>query len=231
MILIGFAVLPAALLMLYIYKKDRLDSESPRILGKCLLGGLLAAVASIVLESILAIPISSLFEESTVLYAAVENFIGVALVEEGTKLFFCKLFTWRDREFDYRFDGLVYMVFVSLSFAAIENVLYLFIYGPGVLLTRALISIPGHAGFAVLSGTYYGTAKMYDVHGQPDKARSLILTGLLFAVLAHGFFDFCLTIESDASVIIFVVFIVALDILVLRRVKLDSANDQLITYV
>lgn len=231
MILIGIALLPAIILMGYIYKKDKLEPESPRILGKCLLGGLLAAIASMILETVAAYPISFLFGSSGFLYNLVENFIGVALIEEGTKLFFGKRFTWRDPEFDYRFDGVVYMVFTSLGFAAIENVLYLFMYGPGVLLSRALLSIPAHAGFAVFMGTYYGTARIYEAYGARGQARALILVGLLVSTLAHGFYDFCLSFENNTFVIIFFIFVIIMDILVVMQVRRDSANDRLITYL
>ena len=230
MILIGLAVLPALILMGYIYKKDKLEPESPRILGKCIFGGLLAAAASMLLETVVAGPITSIFGDSSLIYYIVENFIGVALIEEGTKLFFCRMFTWKDHEFNYRFDGVVYMVFTSLGFAAIENVLYLFMYGPGVLLTRALLSIPAHAAFAVFLGSYYGTAKIYSAYGDEARAKAIILKGLLIATLLHGFFDFCLTIESDTATIVFFVFVIIMDIVVIRRVRNDSNTDRLITY-
>ena len=230
MFLIAAALLPAIVLMSYIYKKDKLEPESPRILGKCILGGLLAAVASMILESILGVPITALFGGSTFLYNLVENFIGIALIEEGTKLLFCYLFTWKDREFNFRFDGVVYMVFTSLGFAAIENVLYAFTYGPGVLLSRALLSIPGHAGFAVFLGSYYGTAKIYEAYGSQKQAKALIFYGLLMSTLMHGFYDFCLSFESNLLVIVFFAFVIVMDVLVIRRINRDSANDRLIHY-
>ena len=230
MFLAAAAILPAVILIFYFYKKDKLEPESPRILGKCVLGGLLAAVASMILESIVAIPINAIFGGSTFLFNLIENFIGVALIDEGTKLLFCYLFTWKDREFNYRFDGLVYMVFTSLGFAAIENVLYAFTYGSGVLLSRALLSIPGHAGFAVFLGSYYGTAKIYEAYDSRAQAKNLILFGLLMSTLMHGFYDFCLSFDNGILIIIFFAFVIAMDVLVIRRINRDSANNRLIHY-
>lgn len=49
-------------------------------------------------------------------------FLVVAAVEEGTKMCFLKLRTWNDWNFSHLFDGVVYSAFVSLGFAAFENI-------------------------------------------------------------------------------------------------------------
>ena len=46
------AVLPAAFLMRYIYRQDRVERESPLLLASLVLCGILAALASVVLEKI-----------------------------------------------------------------------------------------------------------------------------------------------------------------------------------
>ena len=43
-LLIAMAVIPAALLMRYVYKCDRLDKESPRLLGKLVLMGIISTL-------------------------------------------------------------------------------------------------------------------------------------------------------------------------------------------
>jgi RsiW-degrading membrane proteinase PrsW (M82 family) len=103
-----------------------LGTQSGRILGNFLLEQLL-------LDKFLpTVPITS----ETVYFIATA--VIVALVEEGTKLFFLKRFTWRSPDFNYRYDGVVYAVFVSLGFAAIENLLYVFQYGLSVAWARVL---------------------------------------------------------------------------------------------
>lgn len=49
------------------------------------------------------------------------------------KLFFLYRRSWRDDNFNYKFDGVVYAVFVSLGFAAFENIMYVFSYGLSVI--------------------------------------------------------------------------------------------------
>ena len=217
------ALLPAIILMGYIYKKDTLEKESPGILLKCLLGGCLAALAAIILEAILEGIFSLTF--SGLLYTLASNFVGVALVEEAAKLFFCWLFVWKSREFNYRFDGVVYMAFTSLGFAAFENVLYAVSYGTGVLFSRAIFTIPAHLSFAIFLGSYFGTAKMYAVRGHKGKAQNLVMYGLLQSVLLHGFYDFCLTVGSLWLTLAFYVFVILMDILTIRRIRRDSEAD------
>ena len=57
-----------------------------------------------------------------ILYALFTNFIATALVEEGFKWIALHLATIKISEFDSLFDGVVYGAFVSLGFAALENV-------------------------------------------------------------------------------------------------------------
>lgn len=73
--------------------------------------------------------------------------------------------TWRNPNFNYRFDGIVYAVFVSLGFAAFENIQYVLHYGLSVALPRAIFAVPGHMSFAVFMGLFYGRAKLYEAWG------------------------------------------------------------------
>ena len=57
-------------------------------------------------------------------YKIILAFAVVAVVEEGTKFLLMKLKTWKNPNFNYSFDGIVYAVSVSLGFAAFENIKY-----------------------------------------------------------------------------------------------------------
>lgn len=81
-----------------------------------------------------------------------QAFVGVALVEELAKRALLQLRARRDRHLGEPFDWLVYAVTVSLGFAAVENVLYVFLHGTGVGLTRAFTAVPAHAFFGTLMG-------------------------------------------------------------------------------
>ena len=222
-ILIAAALLPAALLLLYIYRKDRVEREPARLLGKLLLFGVISAIPAIFLEELLGGMIDRLFVG--LVHAAVSNFIGVALVEEGCKLFFLKKGSWRAPAFDHRFDGIVYAVFVSLGFAAIENVLYVLQYGMSVAGPRAIFSIPGHMAFGVFMGVYYSEAKAFACAGAPARSRARLRRALVVPVLLHGAYDFCLSVESGVLTLVFFVLVVLLDVRMLRTVRRCAADD------
>ena len=85
------AVLPAFFLLRYIYKMDMVEKEPAYLLWSLLLAGVLAALASIVLENIGSVIINSTLDNSDPYYYIIFAFLVVAVVEEGTKLFFLKL--------------------------------------------------------------------------------------------------------------------------------------------
>ena len=154
------AVLPAVFLMRYVYRQDRIESEPPYLLGQLALLGVAAAVVSVVPEMLAQSLLDRWVGPENPRYVVLLAFLGVGAVEEGAKLFFLYRRTWRDGNFNYRYDAIVYAVFVSLGFAAFENVKYIFNYGLSVAFTRAILAIPGHMSFAVFMGVFYGRAKL-----------------------------------------------------------------------
>lgn len=77
-----------------------------------------------------------------------------------------------------------------MGFATAENIFYVVEGGVSVGLMRMFTAVPGHASFAVLMGFFAGMAKFR------KNSAALLLTGLIAAVTAHGFYDFFL-FQSD----------------------------------
>ena len=225
---LAIAILPAIFFMIYIYRNDDKEKEPPLLLLKCIIGGLLSVPIAIILEMIAEAVVIYLLENvvsATRVNYGVLTAIFVGLIEEGAKFFFLYRFTWKDKAFNYRFDGIVYAVFVSLGFAALENVFYVFNYGTGVALQRALLTIPGHMSFAVYMGLYYGHAKVSEAVNNPDAKSLNLKAAYAFAVLLHTIFDATLMVESDIGLIIFFIFVIILDIVVYRTIRFESKND------
>ena len=225
---VAIAIFPAIFFMIYIYRNDSKEKEPPLLLLKCIIGGLLSVPVAIILEMIAEAVVIYLLENvvsATRVNYGVLTAIFVGLIEEGAKFFFLYIFTWKDKEFNYRFDGIVYAVFVSLGFAALENVFYVFNYGTGVALQRALLTIPGHMSFAVYMGLYYGHAKVSEALNNPDAKALNLKAAYAFAVLLHTIFDATLMVESDIGLIFFFIFVAILDIVVYRTIRLESKND------
>lgn len=219
------AVLPAFFLLRYIYRHDTVEKEPAGLLLALLFRGVLSALCASVLEGVAQSVLGMLVEPGSPVYTILLAFLVVALAEEGMKLFFLKRGTWNSPAFNYRFDGVVYAVFVSLGFAAYENILYVFNYGLSTALLRAVSAVPAHMSFAVVMGVFYGRARLLANQGQRNAARLSRWSALGSAVLLHGFYDACAMIGTGASMAAFVVFVVLMFVGVYGLVKRESAAD------
>lgn len=219
------AVVPAVVLMRYVYRQDRVEREPPRLLGGLALRGVYAALAAIVLETLGQSVLNALVSRDNPRHVVLTAFLVVAVVEEGTKFFFLYRRTWRDPNFNYRFDAIVYAVFVSLGFAAFENVKYVFSYGLSVALPRAILAIPGHMGFAVFMGWFYGRAKLRSDLGDGLGARVNLALGYLAAVFLHGMYDTCCMTGTARSTLVFAAVVAVLYLAVFRLIRREARND------
>ena len=219
------AVIPAVVLLRYIYRHDTIEREPPGLLCVLLLMGVAAALCAGVLESIAQTILTLLVDPDSPVFTILLAFLVVAAVEEGTKYWLLKRSTWNHPAFNYRFDGIVYAVFVSLGFAAYENIQYVLHYGLSVALPRAFLAVPGHMSFAVCMGIYYGRAKLCEGWGDYDGVRKNLRTGYLFAVFLHGFYDACAMIGTTRATILFLAFVALMFFKVYRQVKRESLTD------
>lgn len=219
------AVLPAVYLMRYIYRQDSIEKEPSYLLWSLVGQGVLAALAAIVLEMVAQTILNVTMDSNNPKYIYILAFLAVAAIEEGTKFFFLYRRTWRDSNFNFRFDGIVYAVFVSLGFAAFENVKYVFSYGLSIALPRAILAIPGHMGFAVFMGVFYGRAKLYSDLGERIGCNLNLIFGYMSAVLLHGVYDSCCMIGTEKSTLVFVLFVIIMYFVVFRLIKHESRTD------
>ena len=226
-ILLAAAVLPAAFLLYRVYKMDTIEKEPWSILRKLLLWGALSGIPAALVESLLTGVVQNLLEEGTLLYNFVFGFIVAALVEESFKFFFLYKFTFKNPAFNYRFDGVVYAVFVSMGFAILENVLYVFQGGLGVALSRALLALPLHAACGVYMGIAYGQQKVNSLY-KPASFGSVARACLPVPILIHGFYDSCAFSAEKYPIflLVFVVFVILVFILTLRQLKKASQEDR-----
>ena len=224
--MITAAVIPAVVLLVKVYKADRIEKESPALLWNLVVRGVLATVFAMITEWLGEYVLSSFVEENTTLYNFFLYFIVVAVSEEGFKYLLMKARTWNSPEFNFQFDGVVYAVFVSLGFALWENISYVFMYGLGTALVRAVTAVPGHACFGVFMGAWYGLAKKYDSYRMPSQSKACRVVALLSSILLHGCYDFTASIENQNYAWIFVAFVVAMFIVAFRLVKLLSKRDR-----
>lgn len=152
--------------------------------------------------------------------------ITTGMIEEGCKYYFLKKYTWNHPAFNYLYDGVVYAVFVSLGFAAFENIFYVYEYGLQVAGLRAVLAIPGHTAFAVLMGYFYGRAKLADIWGDERKCFIQLLLAWASAAAFHGIYDAAAMIGTDTAMIVFWLFIVVMYLTMSGLIRRGSRRDR-----
>lgn len=204
------ALLPVLILAFYMYNKDKAQPEPISQLLKAIMFGALSVPMSLGVSLLLILMGVNVNSEETTLECISSAFLGAAIPEELAKLAMLYLLLRKNKYFDEKIDGIVYAVFVSLGFAALENVMYLFNNYDSwmsVGISRAIFSIPGHFGFGILMGYYYSLAHFY-----PKNRTRNIWLAFLAPMLVHGVFDTILFVSSITPMfsglltIIFIIF-------------------------
>ena len=226
LILFGIAVLPVVVLMVFIYRQDKYQKEPIKSLAKAFFGGMLSIPLDILIVTGVGMIFGKTFIANTVFFS---SFMEAGIPEELSKFLIFMLLIWRDKNFDEYFDGIVYATFIGLGFACVENIEYVFMYGFGTGVVRALLSVPAHFLFGVLMGHFLSLAKFH-----PEKRGTYILSGLLLAMLAHGLFDWLLMVTDRLSpmvtLVIYAVFIwgdIKLWKLGLKYIRKQQENSRL----
>ena len=227
-ILIAAAVIPAVILLRYIYRKDRLEKEPRKLLVSLVVLGIVSTALAVVAERAGSFVLGLVLTEGSIFYNVLLYFGVVACAEEGAKYILLRRKTWKSPEFNCQFDGVVYAVFVSLGFALWENIGYVAAYGISTALVRAVTAVPGHACFGVFMGAWYGMAKRYDNSGEAAKSRRCRRLAFWVPALIHGTYDFIATLNATFSALVFLAFVLFLFFSAMARVRKISDEDDYI---
>ncbi len=185
------ALIPAIVLLIYIYWKDRQSPEPTRELVKATLLGVLSIFVSLCMSLPLMATGAIPQDVQHFLDAMNLAFLGAAIPEELAKWFVLWLFLRKNKRFDERMDGIVYAVCVSLGFAGFENALYVvysYIVGETdwvtIALSRAFTAVPAHFCCGVLMGYFYSLAHFSSI----DREWYITMT-FIAPIIAHGLYD------------------------------------------
>ena len=224
--LIVAAVVPALVLMLRVYRSDRIEKESSRMLVRLAVAGVLSSLIALGEERVLGAVLDAFVPQSDPLYDVILYFGIVAFAEETSKYLMLYRRTWHSPEFDCRYDGVVYAVFVSLGFALWENISYVMSYGLATAVVRAVTAIPGHACFGVFMGVFYGIARMCENQGRTGEARLYRVCAIVAPALLHGAYDYIASTAS--SFLTFVGFVAVLFVVSFLLVGKSAREDRYI---
>lgn len=186
--LIALALAPGIFIAIYFYLKDKYEKEPLKAIVYSFFLGCLSVIPALLLESVFM----SYFPQNgaNLLITAVNAYIIIAGAEELSKYIMFRRF-FKDPNFNEPYDGIFYGVVISLGFAAVENIMYVYDGGFTVGLLRMFTAVPAHASFGAIMGYYFGLAWQ----NKASKNRYMF-QGLLAAIIMHGTYDFFLLQEN-----------------------------------
>ena len=199
------AIAPVVALLYIIYKVDRYNKEPIQLLMKLFGLGAFIAIPVISVEGFLGyLNVFSLTgSDLKNLYTA---FVVAAFTEELFKWLVLRQFAYRHKAYDEYLDGIVYAVFVSLGFAAFENVGYVFSNNDmSVAVMRALTALPGHMLFGVAMGYHFSMMKFAKTKSRFLRAQR---ESLLIPILIHGIYDYILMSQFKWLLVLFIPYLI-----------------------
>ncbi|WEG11395.1 glutamic-type intramembrane protease PrsW [Pullulanibacillus sp. KACC 23026] len=203
---------PGVALMSYFYLRDRYESEPiGMVIRSFILGGLLVFPIMVIEYA--------LQDEHLFMDPVSKAFLANGLLEEFAKWFIVIYTAYHHAEFNERYDGIVYATAVSLGFASVENIFYLFSYGIHEALWRAALPVSSHGLFGVIMGYYIGQAK-FSVNKKKWLSVALILAAGL-----HGIYDFLLNLGTK-WIFFIIPFMILLWWVSLRKIKQSHIEHQ-----
>jgi RsiW-degrading membrane proteinase PrsW (M82 family) len=194
--LLALALAPGIAIMWFIYSADKLEKEPLKALIISFLLGMLAILPTLLAETAGVHLLDQLLPKEGWLYYSLLAFVVVAFTEELMKWLMVRGYAYKRAFFNEPFDGIVYGVMVSMGFATLENIGYVFQFGWQTGLMRMVLAVPAHATFGVLMGYYFGLARFVG----KEREWGLKIRGLLLAVLFHGLYDLFLLVQQDNTI-------------------------------
>lgn len=209
--LLTAAFAPGIALLIYFYLNDRYKPEPFRHVIRMFIVGILIVLPTLIIQRgiILAFDYNDFW---------LAFFISGA-IEEVIKWFFLYYMIYNHPVFDEPYDAIVYAVAISLGFATLENLIYIWSYQASftAMLMRGLLPVSGHALFGVAMGYYLGKAKF-----EQSTKRFLVLA-IIYPVFWHGLYDYIL-LSVESWLVVISVFMVILWLRSLKKVR--NANKQ-----
>lgn len=183
--LITVAIAPALALFSYFYLRRQIREEPSRTIFQTFVYGMAMTFPILFIQHV--------FKEEQIFETAfMQNVAFTGLLEEFFKWFVLLIAIYHHVEFDDAYDGILYGASVSLGFATVENILYLFTFGLDTAFLRALLPVSSHALFGVVMGYYFGQAKF----AHEKAVNRYLLYAFIFPFVLHIVYNSILSIHD-----------------------------------
>ena len=181
--LLLITIIPSIIILSVFIFSDKFKEPNKAIM-KVFGYGLLICIPAFILNTYLN---DYWFYQTKVPEELIGSFLVPALVEEGLKFSVLYYVVYKMREFNEPMDGIVYGVTVSLGFATLENIYYVFFAGfddpLGVAYLRAFSAVPAHALFGVFMGYYFMKYSFI-------KRKNSLFFAYLISYFLHAYYNY-----------------------------------------
>lgn len=204
LIVLGISLIPAIFILVGVLLSDNKNREPIPNIVLCLLSGFITIGLVLFFSQYTAPFLDSIGQT--------QKTFGQAGVEEFCKLLLFMSLVYFGNKYDEIYDGIVYMCFIALSFAAIENIMYAFnedtfVESISTALVRDVTTIPVHVMCGILLGYFLSLSKF-----SKDILHKIfnIILGLVVAFLTHGLYNYFLDNlpKTTRSLLAYIVFII-----------------------
>lgn len=208
------AIAPAVAIMTFIYLSKRIELEPLPLIVRMFIIGVIMVFPLMFIQY--AFETEGFFQSPML-----KSVFLAGLLEEFFKWFFLLFVAYRHSDFDHHYDGIIYGVSISLGFATIENIIYLFANGIEIALLRAIFPVSSHALFGIIMGFYMGKAKFTNVHTQLCLAMALFIP-----VGFHSLYDYIITVLEHTWLYWITPFMILLWIIGFRKIRVANRHHE-----
>ena len=183
--LLIITTLPSILILMYFVKGDKFPEPQDKIL-KTFFWGLAICLPAYIGNTLLF----EVYRDLGISNILSSSFFGPAIIEEGLKFLVFLNIVYKFKDFDEPIDGIVYGVCISLGFAMLENIYYVYLRGGlgdpyAVALERSFTAVPAHAVFGAVMGINFSRYRF-----KKSKDKSYLTLALVVPYLLHGLYNF-----------------------------------------
>jgi len=156
--LLLITILPSILIILFFINSDKFKEPTKEII-KIFFLGILITIPAYILNTYIG---DFLYKKTELSEGLITSFLTAAPVEEGLKLSILYYFVYKMKDFNEPIDGIVYGVTVSLGFATLENLYYVYLLADyfettsmALAVIRSFSAVPAHAVFGIFMGYFF----------------------------------------------------------------------------
>ena len=178
-------ILPSLLIVAFFVKSDRFPEPTSQII-KIFMFGVFLCIPAFLINT----ELSYIYANTDIDEALISSFLSAAPVEEVLKFTVLYSLVYKMKDFNEPIDGIVYGVTVSLGFATLENIYYVFVLSDyfgstpqSLAILRSFSAIPAHGIFGATMGYFF--MKYAFIKKENNLALCMIVP-----ILLHGAYNY-----------------------------------------